>query len=70
MHGRQVGLILFSPDTVDTLGVLTVFSRQETPNSVCEVYKQKVQRSRRIGVQRGDGGDQVGDRGDGGGGGE
>ena len=43
---------------------------QETPNSVCEVYKQKVQRSRRIGVQRGDGGDQVGDRGDGGGGGE
>ena len=42
-------------------------SRQETPNSVCEVYKQKVERSRRIGVQRGDGGDEGGDRGDGGG---
>ena len=29
-----------------------------------------MQRSRRIGVQRGDGGDEGGDRGDGGGGGE
>ena len=43
---------------------------QETPNSVCEVYKQKVQRSKRIGVQTGDGGDEGGDCGDGGGGGE
>ena len=34
-------------------------SRQETPNSVCEVCKEKVERSRRIGVQRGDGGDEV-----------
>ena len=35
-------------------------SRQETPNSVCEVFKQKVKRSRRIGVKRGDGGDHFG----------
>ena len=45
-------------------------SRQETPNSVREVYMQKLQRSRGIGVQRGDGGDEGGDRGDGGDGGE
>ena len=37
----------------------SVLSRQETPNSVCEVYKQKVHRSRRIG-SRGDGGDKGG----------